>query len=84
MYERKASELQHPTSMIVYIGSFVRYIIMASDARTEWVPIALLEKPRVSDPMVSTVEQRSIKTSLGMILEKDFPSWKVKMLPVFE
>ena len=68
MYERKASELQRPKSMMVYTGSFVRYIIMASAARTEWVPISLLVKPREASLMASTVERRSIKTSRDVIL----------------
>ena len=47
---------------------------MAREARTEWVPISSLVKPRVSAPMMSTVERRLMRISLDVILVKVLPS----------
>ena len=80
MYDRKASELHLPRSMMVQIGTLSRHAIMAKDARTEWVPTSSLENPKVSMPMKSTAALMSASISLDVMFEKPFnSSWKVNI-----
>ena len=73
MQARKASEFQRPTSMMVYICSLAKCIIVAGEALTEWVPISLLVEPKMLTPVVSTEHLRLMIISVVVILETFLP-----------
>ena len=75
VYLMKASELQCPTSMIVYTSSFARYMSMARLARGEWIPTSSCVSLRARSPMQVTAALISLIISKAVILEALFVSW---------
>ena len=72
IYNRNASELHRPISMMVYTGTSSRYIAIAAPDLMECVPISEGSKPNLALPIAVAAARRALMAS-ALVTKKLLP-----------